>query len=170
MMARSIILNIYKHHTLAIRDFVLRAEANDIMPATRVIGSSHMDLYTGSLGITTIRGEIAANLKSPMEPKAHRHGRLGYDIVLLSDGSGWVLRHLDSDTIHIHPGRRSLYTFRVVAPILKTAIASAVCYRRSLIPDLGLNSINEARATFLSLPPLRYLRKVNEILKLLRLP
>lgn len=162
-MPSAITLNHIKHHWEQIVAFV-RAYQDDpaaLKKSLLIVGSSQMDLYTGTLSIQQIDTEVTHLLKS----QAH-YERLsylqwlqeqrGYQTLTLSDTSVWVLRKGEQTQkyIHLHPGRYSPHTIRAKATTLKTAIAT-LCVARSSSQKIDLSLVNTIRKDVLNLSPLR---------------
>jgi hypothetical protein len=163
-------LNCWKHHagfiknqsTLLQKNHITKGELRKLL---LIIGESQMDLYLGKLHPKQIANEIINNVKNLRVKNIISYSKWlsedgkGYKVMAISDSSVWTLRlgNEKKRYIHIHPGRYSPSTIRVKAATLKTTIAVEVLVGESYrgLPDL--NSINEVRAQFLKLPPLKSL-------------
>jgi hypothetical protein len=163
-------LNCWKHHAGFIknqsnilqRKIVSKAELRKLL---LIIGESQMDLYLGNFNPKQIANEIINNVKSIGVKSYSNYSKWlleegkNYRQMEISDKSIWTLRlgNEKKRYIHIHPGRYSPLTIRVKATTLKTTIAvkALVIRGKSDFPDL--KSINEARTSFLKLPPLKSL-------------
>jgi hypothetical protein len=160
-------LNAWKHHAGAIREHIAIAVRtghsclDELSRKVAVIGSDVMDLYLGELAPARIGEEIVTQLESEgcVKPEAYRkrlESNGGYQTIVLSDGSRWILRLGDQARryVHVHPARRAPGTLRVRANVLKTAILTlAVAGVRGADP-LDVAVINRTRAEFLGCSPI----------------
>ncbi len=171
-----------KHHLGWIRSFMAAyysfcAEDNlELMAKLRTIGRSQMDLYTGTLDVPDVAGEILAYLHSCRlhEKVAYKQWLdqgAGYQSVSLSDQSSWVLRWGTNEGryVHIHPARYSPHTIRVKAGALRTAIAIRIALKQNLIQAEDVFSMNQIRKEWLDLPPVKSLPQTASISRLLPL-
>lgn len=170
--------NLLKHHKQFVNHFIINKKltsTTQIHALLLPIGASQMDVYTGDLSVENILAEIHSFLIANHHlTDKHSYARWidhqgGFGTVVLSDGSRWILRVIDSDAyVHIHPGRYSPHTVRVKANAWKTAIATLLVARhRGQSIDLRL--VNEVRAEGLGLSPVRALDEDGELGRLLRL-
>lgn len=156
-----------KHHLGYIRAFIQHSTATpdaDLKAALQTIGSSQLDLYTGPLSPLQIAQEVLQylanhHLQHPVHYQEHLLAAgAAYRLITLSDKTGWVLRWgvVEARHMHLHPARYSKHTLRVKANVLKTAIAAAiVAKRRGETPGIEAQFINEVRATWVALPPVK---------------
>ena len=149
------LFNPVKHHLGFIREFInLRIDepSSDIMDLTmelKHLGTSVMDVYTGSLLIRNVCIEIEAFLNQKnllkkeafplwvgIEVKCHR-------IISLSDGSQWTLKYNDNTLRYVHffPARNSQHTFRVKSNTLKTALLYYIIIGKDFITGDDLNKV-----------------------------
>lgn len=156
-----------KHHLGYIQAFV---EHNATIPiaelkaALLTIGGSQLDLYTGSLSPLQIATEVLQHLDNLQlkQPSAYQKylatAGAAYRLVTLSDGTDWVMRWgvVEGRYVHLHPARYAQYTLRVKAIVLKTAIAAVItANKRGKIAVMDTDFINEVRAAWLALPPVK---------------
>lgn len=175
--------NPLKHHLSFIREFVLRKLPEENKTETRLlvkelkrIGTSVMDIYTGSLTVKVICDELFFCLESEKltgyEVFAEWAGK-GYGdfrMITLSDTSRWTLKFHDDRLrfVHIFPARFSPCSFRVKANTLKSAILYHILIGKDFISADGLN---RARA-MLGLSPVRDpadTEAITEMIEVLRL-
>ncbi|MCX6256472.1 MAG: hypothetical protein NTW49_00995 [Bacteroidia bacterium] len=163
------LFNCWKHHRYFIRKQIeILSSLNE--PAIRLlqkslllIGDSQMDMYTGYLDISNIIQELTDRLFSARADTEDRYyewlqsGGDNYRIITISDGSGWALLrgNINSCYIHIHPAKHSLYTIRVRAKELKTAITALVWSNITDGSPYNIQTINKARKEVLSEPPIK---------------
>ena len=157
-----------KHHLSYIQAFVAHnttTSETELKAALRTIGGSQLDLYTCPLSPMQVATEVLQYLQEHnlQQPVAYGRylaiGGAAYQLVSLSDGTDWVLRWgvVEGRHVHLHPARYAKYTLRVKANVLKLAIAAVLAFRKSggsnLLVDTEL--INQVRAEWLSLPPVK---------------
>jgi hypothetical protein len=164
-----VLLNGMKHHAGFLADFILNfdtagAEKTSLLKhELAIIGTSQMDFYTGFLTPLEIGLEISEYLKKNQIHDEYSYltflekQKNSYRVVILSDGSGWILLagKLKGRHVHIHPGRDSLHTIRVRSETMKSAIA-ILCYSERYRKDpFDITLVNEVRVNVLRLPPVR---------------
>jgi hypothetical protein len=173
------ILNLYKHHMLFLCQRVTETK-NDhglqqLNQDLKKIGHGLMDIYTGNLSPREIKEWGIACLKERgvLEENKYRDwltANQGYRILGCMDGSRWTFRQGNEKNkyIHIHPARHSPHTTRVKASSLKTAVMALACAN---VHGTAMNveSINETRVRFLSLSPVKHLKKNQGIHKIVDL-
>jgi len=165
-----IVFNCWKHHLGVIRqriDAIVQggpSALSGLVPRLLVIGTSQMDVYCGQLAPETIAAALVAQLKDAdvLDPKHYQQWLSengGYRCLELPDTSRWVLRWglIRERYVHIHPARYSPETFRVRAPVLKTAIAACVWARLVGGQPTDVTIINQARQQILGLAPVKSL-------------
>jgi len=176
------LFNPIKHHLGFLRDFIslhIDRKTVDTISLTRDInhiGSSVMDIYTGSLSINNICSETAEFLKSKdiFIPKKFA-GWTGinaecFRIVRLSDGSQWTIKYHNNPEryVHIFPSRNSQHTFRVKSNTLKSALIYLILIGKDLVtgddlnvvrPVLGLSPVKNSIDTEAILEMIEILRK-----------
>jgi hypothetical protein len=163
-----VLLNIFKHHTGALREQVRAAVAagsaglDTLAGRLVVVGNELMDLYLGDLTPARIGGLLLERLRAEehVELSAYRQWVRdggGYKVLTLDeDGSQWVLRLGDEAGchVHVHPARWAPLTCRVRANVLKTAVmALAYCGVHGGDP-LDLAVVNAVRGRYLGLAPI----------------
>lgn len=158
--------NPLKHHLEFIRDFAsVRSSEEDntdikiLIKELRCIGTSVMDVYTGSLSLAEICSEVSNFLKSEgLESKEDFSAWTGkkiseFRIISLADTSQWTLKyHNDKNRfVHLFPARSSPHSLRVKANTLKSALIYHIIIGRDYI---SLNDLNRARG-LLGLSPVK---------------
>ena len=142
-----------------------------------IIGKSQMDLYTGRLSPGRIAEEITGYLKSKDLLNKEKYlgnisrTHLSFMETRLSDYSVWVLLpgKIPGRHVHIHPGRHSPLTIRVRSETLKTAIA-VLCYCSRYGKDHSdLDTINKARTKLLELSPVKEVKPVRGLGKMIEI-
>jgi hypothetical protein len=146
--------NPLKHHFGYIRDFTSlwlseenRIDTKLLIKEVKRIGSSVMDVYTGSLSLNDIFSEIRHFLYSRELNKMEAFSSWAgtsfshFRTVELSDTSVWILKfHNDEKRfVHIFPGRLSPHTFRVKANTLKSAILYYILIGKDFVSKDDLN-------------------------------
>lgn len=167
--------NRWKHHAGFIKRQINDSQRDrlpQLIMETKVIGEGIMDLYIGNIEPENISEMILSQLKPGISKQEYSDWLIekGDDFRLLQipDSSLWVLRSGDDDHryVHIHPARYSPLTIRIKAPTLKTAIITAV-YQKHYKDSIDLDLINRIRAHFIKLPPVKDLRSVPALNKIL---
>ena len=159
LMLHHIQINALKHHAGYIRNFIAGASGIQLPGALQRIGESLMDIYYGELTLDEIKEEMMSDLTRKNICTVQAYTALiknhnGFYVVVLSDGSKWVMRIGTAESIiHIHPGRYSPQSLRTTANMLKTAIACVIARRRSEIQRISTEEINYVRTMLLSLSP-----------------
>lgn len=158
--------NPLKHHLEFIREFisVRLAEENEVnikslTKELKHIGTSVMDVYTGSLSVDYICIEVISYLRlKRLDKKKVFSDWTGKDfndfrIMTLSDTSQWMLKfHNDENRyVHLFPARLSPHSFRVKANTLKSAILYYILIGKDYITR---EDLNRARA-LLGLSPVK---------------
>jgi hypothetical protein len=167
-----VLLNIWKHHTGAIRAQVALAIGagerglEELSQRSAVIGADLMDLYVGALSPLEIGKQIIASLQgsnrlAPEEYNSFLNANNGYQAITLSDGSRWILRRGEraGRYVHVHPARWSPQTLRVRANVLKTAILTLTLAGVRGTDPLEVAVINQARQELLGFSPIFGLRE-----------
>ena len=166
-LPKPVLFHPLKHHLLYIRSFITENAATPeamLKAALRTIGSSsQLDFYTGLLSPWQIAQESILYLqqKDLLAPEAYRLYLAAcgtdYRVVSLSDGTDWVLRWgvVAGRHVHLHPARYAANTTRIKANILKTAVATLLLAQRQGKKEADLQLINQARAQWLGLAPLK---------------
>jgi hypothetical protein len=162
------LFNGLKHHRQLILAFINSSikhnysivELNNRM---KKIGISMIDLYYGELSPEEISREIAVELKRKgcFDKEKYQHyinnGAKKYRALTLSDGSDWTLLvGREADTyIHFHPSRGSMFTKRVKAISIRTAIMLKIFYSRELPGGDLISLINKVRIDYLHESPVK---------------
>jgi hypothetical protein len=146
--------NKMKHHLSFIKEFIsLRQsedkapEINSLVKEIKHIGTSVMDIYTGSLTLRKIIDEIGFILNSNnLGDESAYSGWIGktyndFRIISLSDNSQWMLKYKDDRNryVHLFPARTSPHTIRVKANTLKSAIMYTIIIGKDFISGKDLN-------------------------------
>ena len=158
--------NPLKHHLSYIRDFVSQRVSEKNKPETKLlvkelkrIGTSVMDIYTGSLSVKAICNEVSGFLESEKlmgyEVFAEWAGKdfSDFRMITLSDSSKWTLKFHDDRLrfVHLFPARSSPHSIRVKANTLKSAMLYYILIGKDYISS---DDLNRARA-LLGLSPVR---------------
>jgi hypothetical protein len=175
------LFNPIKHHLGFIREFInyyIDKSGSDIKELShdlKRLGTSVMDIYSGSMSI----GNICVEAKAMLEQKGIS-GRESFSvwagtrvdcfrIVPLSDGSHWTLKFHNNPLryVHIFPARNSQYTFRVKSNTLKSALIYNIIIGKDMVtgddlnkvrPLLGLSPVKDAIDTEAILEMIEILR------------
>jgi len=146
--------NPLKHHLGFIREFISltlpddgKIEIPGLIKEVRRIGSSVMDVYTGSLSVRDICREITDYLMiNELDTVTNFSGWTGntfsdFRTVTLSDTSCWMLKYHNDEKrfVHLFPSRQSPHSFRVKANTLKSAIMYYILIGRDFISREDLN-------------------------------
>jgi hypothetical protein len=149
------LFNPLKHHLGFIREFInLKidepgAETSDLSRELKHLGTSVMDVYTGSLSIKSITREFEEYLihKGILEIDQYSNwvgiGMNCFKIIPLSDGSQWTLKYHNNKLrfVHLFPARNSQHTFRVKANTLKSALLYYIIIGKDLVTGDDLNKV-----------------------------
>ena len=151
-----ILFNPLKHHLGFIREFICKnteveqvSDTNNLIKELKHLGTSVMDIYTGSIIIPNICKEVVEFLGeknlSSREPFSKWTGIKMNDfrVISLSDGSQWTLKYYDNNKrfVHIFPARSSQYTFRVKSNTLKSALLYYILIGKDYITGDDLNKV-----------------------------
>src|ERR1035437_1135645 len=149
------LINPLKHHIGFIKEFInfnidkTGADLKAVIKDLKHIGTSVMDIYTGSLSIRNICCETEEFLrgKGLLNIKAYEvwvgTDRDEYRLIGLSDGSEWTLKYHDNPVrfIHLFPARNSKNTFRVKSNTLKSALIYLIIIGKDLVTGDDLNKV-----------------------------
>jgi hypothetical protein len=150
------LFNPLKHHLGFIKEFIsLRIDGesiddiNNLIKELKHLGTSVMDIYTGTLSITVICKEVDAFLKNKKliqrDLFSHWAGvsTTDFKIMSLSDSSQWTLKYHDNDIryVHIFPARSSPHSFRVKSNTLKSAVLYNIMIGKDYISNDDLNKV-----------------------------
>lgn len=147
--------NPLKHHLMHIREFISErltgeksTDLKGLIKELKHIGTSVMDVYTGSLEAGDIFQEVLEFLdKNKLNNRRIFSDWTGikfndFKIVTLSDSSQWMLKYHNDESryVHIFPSRQSPHTFRVKANTLKSAILYYIIIGKDYISRKDLNN------------------------------
>jgi hypothetical protein len=149
------LFNPLKHHLGFIMEFVSMkvdepvSDINDLARELKHLGTSVMDIYTGSLSIGKICNEVEEFLSEKNIIRIEAYSTwVGvntncFRIISLSDGSQWTLKFHDNRLrfVHIFPARNSQHTFRVKANTLKSALLYYILIGKDLVTGDDLNKV-----------------------------
>jgi len=175
--------NPLKHHFSYIREF-MAAWINEeqsialkaVVKEVKHIGTSVMDVYTGSLSVQEICGEISGyihknrldRIKSFSEWSGKGYG--DFKTITLSDSSVWTLKYHSDEKrfVHFFPARESPHSFRVKANTIKSALLYYIFIGKDFISREDLNGARK----YLGLSPVKNTNEaeaITEMIELLRL-
>jgi hypothetical protein len=161
-----ILFNPLKHHLGFIREFIYQktegtrsVDQKSIIKELKHLGTSVMDVYTGSLPVNEVSNEVILFLKEKELSKSGSfsgwtgNGVKDFRIISLSDGSQWTLKYHDNNLrfVHIFPARGSQLTFRVKSNTLKSALLYCILVGKDFISGDDLNRVRP----LLGLSPIR---------------
>ncbi len=171
-----ITFNPHKHHLGFLMERIhqwKREEWDAVEEELRTIGSNLLDLYLGSLTVTSVckaclhffanqnitNTDQFQDWLSPAE----------YKKISLPDTSRWVIKKGTHSRryIHIHPAKNSVHTLRVRATTLKTVVALKI-FEKSRGKDAcaNLHVVNQIRKDYLDLSPVKSLEHGKGIARL----
>lgn len=151
-----ILFNPLKHHLGFIKEFInQKSDGNTgidqagLVRELKHLGTSVMDVYTGSLSVMDICMEVCNIMKEKSLDEKQRFaqwtgtGKNDFRIIPLSDGSQWAAKYSDNIRryIHIFPGRGSRNTFRVKSNTLKSALLYYIIIGKDFITGDDLNRV-----------------------------
>ena len=130
------LFNPLKHHLGFIKEFINLnidnpgSDLNKLVKELKHLGTSVMDVYTGSLPIRNICFQVGEFLEKKNIGDIGQFSNWtgtnmnNFRIILLSDGSQWTLKFKDNKFrfVHLFPARNSKFTFRVKSNTLKSAL------------------------------------------------
>jgi hypothetical protein len=161
-----VLFNPLKHHFGFIRDYIYQrtegkpdGNQDEMIKELKHLGTSVMDVYTGSLFIAEICSEVQTFLQEKgLSDKEYFAGWTGTGIkdsriISLSDGSQWTIKYHDNNLrfVHIFPARGSQYTFRIKSNTLKSALLYYILIGKDFITGDDLNKVRP----LLGLSPVR---------------
>jgi len=151
-----ILFNPLKHHLGFIREFIYKkteiehnSDTKNLIRELKHLGTSVMDVYTGSILINNICKEV----KEILEQKNLLERELfsiwtgikmdDFRLISLSDGSQWTLKYHDNSRrfVHIFPARASQHTFRIKSNTLKSALLYYILIGKDFITGDDLNRV-----------------------------
>jgi hypothetical protein len=151
-----ILFNPLKHHLGYVREFIYQktegeenGDQKKMIKELKHLGTSVMDVYTGSLPITDICNEVVVFLREmEISERNHFSAWAGvkmneFRIIPLSDGTQWTLKYNDhcQRFVHIFPARGSSHTFRVKSNTLKSALLYSILIGKDFITGDDLNRV-----------------------------
>ena len=181
-IAEPVLFNPLKHHLGYIKDYIYSyseyengKKQKDIIRELKHLGTSVMDIYTGSLSVDMICQEVKDSLaeKGILEKENFAvwagTNINNYRIISLSDSSQWILKcHTNKVRfVHIFPARNSQLTFRIKANTLKSAILFNIHSGKDFISTDEINMIR----TLLNLSPIKEsadMEAITEMTEILR--
>lgn len=172
--------NPLKHHLSFIREFISSrlADENKIeIPALvkeiRHIGSSVMDVYTGSLSVRDICREVTDYLIiNELDTIINFSCWTGitysdFRTVTLSDTSCWMLKYRNDVRrfVHLFPARLSPHSFRIKANTLKSGVLYYILIGKDFISREDLNKSRR----LLGLSPVKNTAEAEAITKMVEI-
>jgi hypothetical protein len=176
------LFNPLKHHLGFIREFIYlktedeaSTEFKNLIKELKHVGTSVMDVYTGSLSIIDICKEVEESLEKKDILRRESFSLWAgisidnFRLISLSDGSQWTLKyHYDQlRFVHIFPSRNSLRTFRVKSNTLKSAMLYNIVIGKDFISGDDLNKVRK----LLGLSPIKNTidtQAITEMIEILR--
>jgi hypothetical protein len=156
LIPEPVLFNPLKHHLGYIREFIhsmtegLNSNNQKLLiRELKHLGTSVMDVYTGSLPVPGICDEVMVFLKE----KGMNHKELfgqwtgtkmtDFKIISLSDGSQWTLKFNGSSHrfVHIFPARGTMHSFRIKSNTLKSALLYYILIGKDFITGDDLNRV-----------------------------
>ncbi|MFD2512800.1 hypothetical protein ACFSRY_02870 [Pontibacter locisalis] len=179
-LPKPILFHPLKHHLGYIIQYIRRntkSTASEIRKDLLTLGTSQLDLYCGALSPQQVAQEVSTHLKEQelLQPEIFRdylkEAEKDYRCITLSDTTDWVLRWgvIEGRYVHLHPARYAVYTIRVKAAALKTAIAVVIATQRYMASETDLSLINKVRKEWLDLAPVKSFRSTEGAGKMLEL-
>jgi hypothetical protein len=149
------LFNPLKHHLGFIREFINlnidknSSELQDLAKDLKHLGTSVMDIYTGSLSIRNIIFETEEFLKQKNILRRETFSVWAglnmkcFRIISLTDGSQWTLKFHPNPLrfVHVFPARNSQHTFRVKSNTLKSALVYTIIIGKDLVTGEDLNKV-----------------------------
>jgi len=151
-----LLFNPLKHHLGYIKEFVtLKAEEGadtgkkDLTKELKHLGTSVMDVYSGTLTISRICKEIIEHLEHKNLIRRETYSEWtgvnvnDFRVIAISDSSHWTLKYHNNESryIHIFPARSSPQSFRVKSNTLKSAVLYSVLIGKDFITADDLNKV-----------------------------
>jgi hypothetical protein len=186
-----ILFNLLKHHIGFIKEFMMDCppaalkyqsgtgcppaplKGGVINNSLRRIGTTVMDIYTGTLTVSQICEEITEYLQvhnlSDIEKYSVWTGTNpeNFRIISLSDDSHWTMKFQNDPRryVHIFPSRNSKYTFRVKGNTLKSALIYQILIGKDMVTSEDLNKVRP----LLGLSPVKSTADAAAIVELIEL-
>jgi hypothetical protein len=178
-----VMFNPLKHHLGFIREYTRawsdsthnHTDQSVMISELKHLGSSVMDIYSGTLTIEQICREVLAypgiNQFAEPEKLAAQAGRklTDFRIITLSDSSRWSVSCSDSSRlwVHIFPARGSIYSFRIKSNTIRSAILYHILIGKDYVTNNDLNIVR----SLLGLSPVKDTvdaEAINEMIEILR--
>lgn len=174
--------NPLKHHLTYIKEFISGKlseeegiDVKTLVKEVRHIGTSVMDVYTGSFSVQEICGEIADSLHKNRLDRIKNFsewtgkGFGDFKTIALSDRSVWTLKYHSDEKrfVHLFPARLSPHSFRIKANTLKSAILYYIIIGKDFISSEDLNQARQ----LLGLSPVKNSKDaeaITEMIEILR--
>jgi len=146
--------NPLKHHLSFIREFMTGKLSDEngidvkaLVKEIRHIGTSVMDVYTGSLSVQELCSEINDYLQKNRVDKIKGfsewtgRGYGDFKTITLSDKSVWTFKYNSDEKrfVHLFPARLSPHSFRVKANTLKSAVLYYIIIGKDFVSSEDLN-------------------------------
>jgi hypothetical protein len=173
-----VLFNPLKHHLGFIKEFIDRyadthAAENILSRELRHLGTSVMDVYTGSLKVYEICSETIVclrsnNVLSPENFSSWAGTKVtDFRIITLSDGSEWTVKYHENSQrfIHIFPARCSRNTFRIKSNTLKSALIYCMLIGKDFVTGADLNRVR----AYLDLSPVKEVENTEAITEMIEL-
>ena len=154
--------NPLKHHRDTIAKFLSESTEEEMQRLYDTTQHNYIDIYTGKMAPAEIASLILKTLNYDNLIRKNSFltwiaGGKGYRKIMLTDGSEWIIRAGNDDTlyIHIHPAKTGTHTIRFKGSTLKTFY----CLQHNPEihdSELNLNTVNKARAK-INLSPVKKL-------------
>lgn len=171
------LFNPLKHHLGFIKEYIYftTEESNtDIRALTRDLkhlGTSVMDVYTGSLSVKNICRQIEGFLRQKnllTKESCSCWAGISSDsskIIALTDGSQWTLKYSSNHRryLHIFPARFSQHTFRVKSNTIKSALIYYILIGKDMVTRDDLNKVR----ALLDLSPIKDIYETKAILEMI---
>jgi hypothetical protein len=149
------LFNSLKHHLGFIREFInlkidnTVADIQDLTRDIKHLGTSVMDIYTGTLSISKICSEVEEFLNEKDVSEREKYAAwVGTDmdrfrIISLTDSSQWTLKFHNNFQryVHIFPARNGQHSFRVKSNTLKSALIYNILIGKDLVTSDDLNKV-----------------------------
>jgi hypothetical protein len=176
------LFNPMKHHLGYIREYIYQMAETEAIPERemllkdlRHLGTSVMDVYTGSLLIKSICNEAHEFLEREVLTTRELFaewagiGKDDFRLISLSDGSEWTLKYyeLNRRFVHIFPARGSEYSFRAKSNTMKSALLYSILIGKDFITGEDLNRVRP----ILGLSPVKNAsdaRAITDLIEILR--
>lgn len=182
LIPEPILFNPLKHHLGFIREFIYQMtdvsadnDQQNMIRELKHLGTSVMDVYTGSLPVKDICNEVIVllqieNLSERRNFSVWTEAELkNLRVIRLSDGSEWTLKYHDNNQkfVHIFPARGSIHSLRVKSNTLKSALLYIILVGKDFITADDLNRVRP----LLGLSPIRNpvdTEAITEMIEILR--